>query len=222
MADNDGILVQSTSAHPAIYMDLFKPIRYKNEKGVEGAPRFKVSFVMDPESDDFKAIKKAAITVAKAKFGTLERNDDEPKLKWPWMKVDNYIARRNRKKPGSGDKLAWAAGKMLVAAITGEEYPPGLAIIENKEVVDLDSELMIAKHKAKFYSGVECYFIVNVKAYGGGNDGTCAYISTVLSTNKGEKRGGGGARSAKEAFKGIVGQHSAEDPTDGIDDDEDY
>lgn len=219
MSDDTGY--QSVEAHPMIYTELFKPVAYKDESGKEGKLRYKAAFILDPESADFKAIKKLASRVAKEKFGTLERTEDEPKLKWPWIKVDNYIVKRNRKKPGSGDRLAWAAGKIMLQTMTGEDIAPALGVLEAGAIIDLDGEVLRAKHKGKFYSGVNAYFGVTVKAFAGGNDGTCAYLNMVLTTNKGEKRGGG-QRSVKEAFSKYVGKHSAEDPTDGIDDEDDY
>jgi hypothetical protein len=110
----------------------------------------------------------------------------------------------------------------MVSTQTGEDYPPELSVLVGKEIVDLSDDVARAKNKAKFYSGCFYYFQVCVMAYDGGNSGVCCYLEKVLTTNKGEKRGGSGGASAKETFSQYIGKQSAEDPTDGIDDEDDY
>lgn len=212
----------STAAFPLIRHDLFKAKAFKPKAGgKEGAPKFRATFVMDPASDDFKAIVRTAKKLAKEKFG--ERSEDDPPLKWPWTKVEVAQRKSEKNKPGSGAFLDWAKGMVLVVASTGEDYPPELLGIENGDIVTYDDDAKKAKAKGKFYNGVECFFQVNISAFDGGQEGVCCYLDKVLTTNKGTKRGGaGGGASGKEVFSKYVGKISAEDPTDGIDEDDEY
>lgn len=214
MADSERINLQATEGHPIGFFELYAPKKFKNDKGIEGKPKYKATFFMDPASADFKTLVRAHKKLVES-FG--ERDDDDPPLKSPFLSVDKYIAKRERKKPGSGKSLEWAKGLVMVQTSTGEDYPPELLVLKGNDIITLDSDKLRADHKAKFYNGALCYYYLNMAAYDGGNAGVCCYLSKVLTTGKGEKRAGGGGPSGKEVFSGVVGKMSAEDPTDGID-----
>lgn len=209
----------ATEPVPCVFMQLFEAKPFKRNGKVSGKPKFKAAFVLDPASEDFKTIKGIAARIAKATWPGRELKT----LKFPWSEGDDYVAKVAAKKPDKADAVAWAKGKILLRAFTGEEFPMQLSGIENGNIVDYDSEAQIAKAKAKFYNGVNCYFEINLKDYDVGNEGVTAYLSKVLTTGKGERKGGaGGAQSSKATFSKYIGKVSAEDPTDGIDDEDDF
>lgn len=188
-----------------------------------GDPKYSHNYEFEPTSADLAMLKAEALKVAKAK--------------WPGRAVGKESATRddagNPKQPtfvfpfSSGDILAdkakakgkdreFSRGKVVLTARS--KYQPRLSFIENGAIKDLDGPAIDAIGKRVFYNGVLCLAQVNFVAYEGvgtNPDGVTAYLNMVVSTNTGPKLSGGA--SAAEVFKGYVGSNVDEDPTGGVD-----
>lgn len=114
-----------------------------------------------------------------------------------------------------GKKREWSRGLKVVTARS--QNWPACGIIANGAIVQLDDRSQVKLHKAKyFYTGVKVVAELDIVAYNAvgedGKPGVTAYLSSVLSTGKGDKLAGGGPDLAA-TFSGYVGLESDEDPT---------
>lgn len=209
--------------HPHV----LEPAQFKGKNGKpKGDPSYSGIFVFKNEHPDLAALKALIVATAKAK--------------WPDQDVVAKMKAGEIKLPfGSGDKIAdkrvaalKAAGKEddkrgdfqrgCTVFKSSSQYPPGLGVVANGAIVDVTQDNK-ALHKDKFYFGTEVLVRFNFKAYDGvddGKPGVKAYLDMVVSLNKGARLSG--RTSTAEAFKGVAGLASMEDPTagDGLGDDE--
>lgn len=206
---------------PMAYPNLIEPKKFKDAKGNEqGDAKFRGTFIFDPASEDFKALKDMAIAVAKDKFPNLDLSTAyrDGKFRMPWVSGDKRIEKRadklSQKDRDYDGALDYAKGKMLVTADTKTNRPQ-LAYINNGRVIDLQDDAAVQLNKGKFYSGVEAFATFNLVAYDGigeyGVPGVKAYLQVVVSTGKGKQIGG---MTASQRFSGYVGKMSDVDPTE--------
>jgi hypothetical protein len=189
------------------------PKKYKGENGKEkGDPKFQATFLLQPEGADLSAIKDICKAIAK------EHNADFKNTNWPFKLGDEVAAKLAAKKK-NGD---YYKNTVVMRTDTGEQFPPQLGIFKDgdpkKGVIPLDSPALAAQYKGWFYSGVSVIPIIQLKWYDGVNEGkpgVKAYLSGVVSLNKGERLG---QKSLADRFKGYVGQNTNTDPTGEMDD----
>lgn len=193
----------------------------------DAIPKYAANFLFDPDSEELKALKEAAVAVAKEKWPGRDIGADfkSEALMMPWALGDKIIAKRTAKlvKAGKADdgKADYQKGKVVLRASTTNPprlcyYLPGGGVSQE---FTRDDGAIYSQNKAKFYSGVLASAEVNLAPVedAGGKDWIVAYLNLVASTGKGERIGGGG-RPASEVFKGYAGKVSAENPTEGLDD----
>lgn len=206
---DDVITVKFVKAWPIIYVNLFTPRSAKLKNGQTTAPKFGAMYMMDPESDDAKAVKDAGIQIMKDKFPGW----DPRMLGKPWELGDKHNAARVKKGKKEFDNVK---GKLLVQARSTNQ--PQLATLIDGKFITLEDPVAIKNAQPKFYSGVEALGYMTLAPYGtdlddegGGNRGVTAYLDIVVSTGKGD-RVGGSRVDIREAFKGYVGQASSINP----------
>ncbi len=193
----------------AAHNHLFEAKPFMRNGKAQGEPKFGANLILDPSSEDFKAIKALVVRVAHAKWP----GRDLKELKFPIS--DGTKLADKRKAKVKRDDAAFQRGKAVIAARS--KYQPKLACILNGKMVDVDSG-NAAVCKPQFYNGVQVLARINFKAYdevGTNPAGVTAYLDMLLSTGKGERINLGA--SASDVFKGVVGQISNDDPTAGGD-----
>lgn len=219
MADLDGIYnltIPAVMSHP----HLTEPKAYQRNGKSTGEPKYGASFVFPIDSEDLKGLKAKAAQLAKAKWPGRDLKD----LKFPFAAGDKLRQARLDKLKAAGkavdEKGDFQAG--MVVMKSSSKYAPRLSAIVNGKVVDFETPEQVTAHKSMFFFGAEVLAQFNFVPYDGvgdgGRPGVTAYLNLVLATGKGKKLSGGA--SASEVFKGYVGTHSNEDPTDGLSDDE--
>jgi hypothetical protein len=214
---------------PMVYPHLLEPKAYdaQDGRGPQGEPKYQGTFVFPADSEELKAAKAVAGAVAKAAFPGKPLAD----IVFPFKLGDRENAKRTKREKAAH---AWQAGKVLLPTTSKDQ--PRLSCLANGRIADLDNAAAIAANSKQFYSGVQVLSQVNFTAWGDPNwekgdpekgierdpevkrPRVVAYVNQVLSTGKGERIGG--AVSAAETFSGYAGKHSAEDPTQGMADDE--
>lgn len=228
MADKEYPGLWATSPNePAIitHPNIITPRPFKGKGGNDtGEPKYDLNVELPAESTVLTAAKQIAIAVAKAKWPGREIV--------PWNNTPGYV-----NPPGAilfpfrkGDELAdkakadgkdreWSRGKSVIVARS--KFRPGLAVLLNGKVVDVnkEDEQAVKAVAQYFYHGVHGHVQLNFNAYdavGNNPPGVQAFVNHVLSLNAGERlKGGGGGRSTTEVFGGYVGLTSDEDPTAG-------
>lgn len=205
---------------PAImtFPALFVPRKVKRRKPdgttVEtGEPKYEANFLFEPTSPDFLAMKAIAVRFARA-----HGIEDLGTIGFPFKSGTKEADKRKAKGKDDGE---FARDKIVMIARSGEKYPPKLTVIENGKMLDLDSEEQKTKYKGQFYSGVKVWFQVSLAWYDPVGDnakaGITARLNVVVSTNKGDRVGGGG-QSGSALFSQYLGQTTTENPTVGDDD----
>lgn len=213
-----------TKPVPATYLDIAEPKAYVVDGKEKGAAKYQATFVFAPDHPDFVAIQKLVVEIAKEAFGA---GVDLKALSKPWKKGETIIDGRKKKAEGaqkSYDGSAdWMAGKVCLKAAS--QYAPSISGLDKGLVVEYKLPDDKDAVKSKFFSGVEVLAQVNFKTWEKTStvrgeqvteQGVTAYLQMVLSTGKGERRGGQ-SRSAADVFRGYAGTITAEDPTGGAD-----
>jgi hypothetical protein len=196
-------------------------------KSLKEEPKFSLGLEFAPDSEDLKAIRAKVMSQALAfassndgaSFRAVAGNSVESiaaAIKSGAIKTciedgDKLAAKAEAK----GKKRDWSKGLKVVTARS--QNWPNCGIIANGEIVQLDDRSQVRLHKAKFfYTGVKIVAELDIVAYNAvgedGKPGVTAYITSVLSTGKGEKLAGS-APSLADTFRGYVGLESDEDPT---------
>ena len=218
-------IIDITTPVVLCFPNLTEAKKFKGKNGKEsGEPKFGASFMFTPDHPDFKRIKDRALALAKAKWPSRDivAEYKAGTFKMPWNDgtklADKRIAEKKKANPawqddGKGD---FQRGNFIIKSAS--KFAPRLAYIEGGKISPDLEGAAVNLHKGKFYFGVEVLAQVNFVAYDGVSenpDGVTAYINLVLTTGKGKRLSGG--QSAADAFKGYVGNVSAEDPTAGAD-----
>lgn len=209
MADSTEGYIEINKPVMTSFPQLFEAKAVMRKGKPTGEPKFSANFEFHPVNDkaELDALKAKAAAVAKAKWP----GRDLKELAFPFTSGDKLADKAKAK----GKDREWSRG--LVVLTSRSKFQPQLSIFENGKIIDLDSDVLLAAHKSKFYNGVQTLAQVNFVAYDAVDDdgkaGVTAYLNKVLSINKGAKLSGGA--SAAETFKGYVGLASDEDPTAG-------
>jgi hypothetical protein len=200
--------------------NLHTPKKYEGK----GEEKYGATFVMPPDHPDLKPIKDRIVALIKAKWPTLDIGAaiKGGNLMLPYQTgeraVAKYLANLAKKGKQPNDRLDWLKGQIVLKA--SSKYQPQLSVIQNGKVSAALEGAAITAFKGKFFTGAEALVELNLKAYDAINDGSkpgiTAYLSTVVVTGKGTRRGGGVDPSI--AFASYKGSVSNEDPTAGMDD----
>jgi hypothetical protein len=198
------------------FPQLFEAKAFKENGKEKGEPKYSANLVFPGDSEDLKNLKALAAKLARAKwpdkpfFLTTQEGVKIPEIIFPFTSGDKLADIRKKKGKDDGEYMR---GRVIVAARS--KYEPRLSYIEGKRIVECEGEAAKLAAKGKFYPGVEVLAQLNLVPYeavgSSGKPGVTAYLNMVLSTDKGARISGG--QTASEAFKGYIGQHSAEDPT---------
>lgn len=176
----------------------------------KGEAKFGCNVILSPTHADIEGMKQTAAKVARARWPDKAFTE----LKFPFTPGDKSADKRKANGKNDAEHLR---GQIVIN--TKSKYQPRLSVIDNGKIIDLDTDLLKAAHKSKFYNGVEALIQLNFVAYEKGDedakDGVTAYLNIVVSTGKGKRLSGGA--TASDVFKGYVGSVSAEDPTAGED-----
>lgn len=204
-AKSDGIFTLSVPVVMA-FPNLLEAKAFKKNGKDTGEAKFSANFIFEANSDELKAMKILAVTLARAKWPDKQSSE----LSFPFISGTKLAEERKKKGKDDGE---WMTGKVVIAARS--KYEPRLSYIENGKLIDLETDLAKNGAKAKFYPGVEVLAQFNFVPYdpvgNAAKGGVTVYLNMVCSTNKGKRLSGGA--SASETFKGYVGAVSSEDPT---------
>jgi hypothetical protein len=223
MAEEISGIVNTLNLSTLGICNLFQPRQFQGK----GELKYGATFVMPPTHPDFIIIKDRIVKLIKAKWPDLDigaavKNNQ---LLLPYQTgekaVMKYHANLAKKNKPANDRLDWLKGNLVLKAASKAEYPPVLAVVLPTGGVSPALEgPALAAAKSKFYTGAEVLFGILLKAYDGvgeaGKPGVTAYLSTVVSTGKGQKRGGG--IDPSQVFASYKGAVSNEDPTAGMSD----
>lgn len=214
------IIFQMT--HPAVmaHPNLIVPKKFKGSNGKEkGEAKHSVVMVLSADHPDIKGMKAAIVQAAKQKWPSrdIAAAAKAGELKLPFTAGNKMIEKRKAKveaqgKPYNGDADFQKDCTVFKAASL---FPVGLAVAVNGAWVDVTDDNRVVLQKA-FYFGAMGMMNVTLRAYDGvdgGKDGVTAYLTLVVSLNKGKHLTN--SRSAADAFKGVAGSASMEDPTEG-------
>lgn len=169
--------------HPVIlaFPNLITARAYTAPGRKPGDPRFDATFMFDPNHPDIPALNTALQQAAVMEFpGGIPST-----MKWPFTDGNERAAKQQAK---NRDGSAFA-GKYVLSAHTGENFPPGLTAVINGKAKDLFGDERIALASRYFYGGVECFASFNFVPYpeGNGPPGVTSYLQVVTSLNRGER-----------------------------------
>lgn len=234
MTDEQSGYFSCTKAVPLAFADrLITPAPFKDKKGKEkGEPKFGFTAVFDPESDDWKNMKKTAVAIAKAKDPEAVEKIKSGEIKLPFKSGDKLVAKTKANFEAKDKEYKGQADYMLGKGVIGanSKFQPKLGILDDGKlhpedkalvrdgILELETDAQKQRYKGRFFPGVESFVEFNFVWYDGvddGKPGVTAYPNSVLVTGKGKRLGGG--RSVTETFKGYAGKVSNEDPTAGED-----
>lgn len=210
----DARRVTLTKPHLGSFLNLDEARKVKRNGKEVGEAKYSTNIEFELDAEDLATIRAKIVSQARGK--------------WPNLDVGAAIKAGDLKVPlENGDKLAdkatakgkareWSRGKMVLTARSQNQ--PQVGIISGGKIVTLEDKASIVAHKAGFlYTGVKVHAELDFVAYDAVDDdakpGVTCYLSSILSTGKGEKLIKG--RDLKEAFSGYVGLESAEDPSGG-------
>lgn len=203
-------------AHP----NLIVPKKFKGSNGKEkGEAKFSLSLVLASDNPDLPGMKAAIVQAAKQKWPEkdIKALAKAGELKLPFTSGDKLIEKRKAKLAAAGKEYTGDADYQAGCTVfkSSSQFPVGLAVAVNGNMVDMTEDNK-AVLKNAFYFGTYGLAKITFRAYDGvdgGKDGVTGYLDLALSLNKGKKLTTG--RSAAEAFKGVAGAASMEDPTEG-------
>lgn len=203
-----------TLAGRLTYPNLFEPraVGPKGKAGDNSKAKYSANFIFEPTHPDLPSLKKLCVAAAKKKWP----NRDPKDLKFPWSTGDSIADKRSARGKADSEHLR---GKIVVVARS--TFQPGLAVVVDRKLVELDTDELQAQFSKCFYAGVEVVPEFSVAVYegvGSNPDGINLYLNSVLSLNKGEKIAGTGTKSLRDTFAHYAGSLSAEDPTAGMED----
>lgn len=193
--------------------NLIVPKKIKLNGVEKGEPFFSGLFRMEPGAEDLKQMQALAGAVAKAQWPGRSFKE----LVFPFTNGDKYA--EERKKKGKDGSIY--VGGVLIKASSGQEYPPGLAVLEATGPRRLEGNQIAVEGKQKFYNGCFVGVGLSFKAYMkqseggiGEHSGVKAFLSSVIWLEDGPRIGG----DIAETFRHYAGTVTQEDPTAGADD----
>ena len=198
-----------TSAHPAVFLDLFEARAFKDKAGKEkGEAKFGAQLLLptDRTQGDLKALRETVARVATTEWPGINLGT----LHMPWENgtdmADRYAA--------AGKPREFYRGYTVLK--TKSQFKPLLAFVDGTQIVDYTPVVEVKyPPKSVFYPGVRAIVGVKLVAYDGtGGKGITAYLTAFLSTRKGDPIGST-QPSLKDRFAGVVGVQTEEDPTAG-------
>lgn len=201
MSDEADGRVVFTQPARMVFAALDKPKRFKKNGKESGEAKYSATFLL--HEDDVKGLKERAADVARGKWPGRKLSE----LKFPFTEGDKEADKAaSKEKDGEFFRGCW----VLRAS---SKFPPLLSKLENGKVVNYEGEDRIAILKPSLYSGCYAYAQVNFVAYDAvgenGRDGVTAYLDMVLRAKDGDRIGGADPATA---FRGVVGQHTDENP----------
>lgn len=234
-----------TTAHRVSYADIITPTTFvKGKPKIVGpGPNAKYSgtFVIDPtpkmvqqdgkeiDMSDLGRLKREVIKLLNAhntsgkklKIGRLteeqEAANSHIEVQVPWRDGTKDADKAKSKGKDNGEVFR---DQTLLKATS--KYQPSLSVIENKQIVELETPEAIAASEKFFYSGAYVVPSLGLHWYKGDEgkpDGVSLYLNGLMFFKHGPRLGGS-RKSAAEMFKSFVGTISAEDPTGGVTNDE--
>lgn len=219
MANNAlGVFKTTETAILAFPKALFEPKAFKRNGKEVGKKKYEGTFLHEPESAESALIKKHAVGVAKAKWGSIAD------VKFPFRNGNTLADKRkaeNDAAKAKGEKVKpdgeFQRGKMVIVAKS--EFQPQLSGFEGADIVEY-ADSTIARAKQKLFFGAKVYVEYNFVANEvDGKKSVSVYLNSVLAAGGGKRIGG--PQSAADRFSGYKGAMSAEDPTGGEMADED-
>lgn len=192
------------------FLHLFEP---RGFKGSTKDPKFSIQLVVPRTHQDFEAMRAEVASVARA----AKPGVDLKTISVPWKNGDAEAAKSDQARAAKGLKPVadYMRGNVLMQPSTAADKPPRLLVLEGTRLVALDTPMLVATHKAKFYPGVlvvpSLRFVWHDGNGAGIAPGVHAYLQRVLSTNTGERLAGGGT-SDDEVFSGYLGSLSQVNP----------
>ena len=200
--------------------NLITPRKYDGK----GEEKYGATFVMASDHPGLKLVKDRIVVLIRAKWPELDIGAavKAGSFMLPYQTgeraVQKYLANLAKKGKQPNDRLDWLKGQIVLKA--SSKYQPQLSVIQNGKVSAALEVPALAINKSKFFTGAEALVELNLKAYDAinesGKPGVTAYLSTVVATGKGTRRGGGVDPSV--AFASYKGSSTDEDPTAGMDD----
>lgn len=182
---------------------LFDKDVFKDEKGREGTPSYKIEMAFDGD-DAIAELEQAIVEAAVAKWGKkAEKDYDDGKIRSPIL-IGDDLAKARVEKGKKGDAYA---GKLIIRASTqfnknGDDAPGGVYVCdENAAEVDF-------ANRGKVYNGSYGVAVVTPTAYdgvGGGPDGVTLYLQGYQFVKDGERLRGAGA---SDLFKPMLSEGS--------------
>lgn len=217
-----------TTSVRGAYADIIKPRAFQENGKPKGEPRFGCTFLVAPDSPDLARLKAEVTKVFQAAMPglklvprrlTQEEVDagNVAEVQVPWHDGTRY-ADKLKAKGKDGEIFR---GCILVKS--SSKFRPALALIENKGVLDLNTEEVIAAKAGLFYSGAWYVPSFGINYYKGKKEGEPNGVNLFLDGIlyvKGDTRLGGRQADAKTTFAGYIGSIKDENPLGGEMDDE--
>ena len=201
MAKSEKVRIQ-TAVGRLIHSALFEKDVYKNEKGQEGKPVYRVELAFDGD-EDVKELEDAVVDAAVAEWGDKAADEYwDGKIASPIHTGDDLAAKRE-KKGKSGDAYR---GKLVIRASTqfnknGDDAPGGTYVCDENAV-----ELDFAE-RGKVYNGCYGIAVVEPSAYTvSGERGVTLYLQGFQFVKDGERLRG---ISASSLFKPLAAPSAA-------------
>ena len=195
---------QNKVAAPQLWGSLLKPSTFKDPKtGREGKTEYICKVILDPNNDDYKALRTVFVESARSKWPTAD-NAFLSALVKPFKNGDTI-------KSKDGKAYDFLAGRVLYTAKSVN--PPTLSYLnEQGDLVDAENEAQRAEWKRRAFDGSEAYINTTLVPYQVGTSAPCvtAYINNVLVLGRGVRLAG--APASSEVFSAYIGQASAENP----------
>ncbi len=192
--------------HRAVFLNVYEAKPYMKNGKPKGDPKFSATFTIPADSPELAPLKAAMAAVAKEKWPG--RNLSE--LTFPISNGEKAMEKAKAK----GKDGAFYKG--MVVLKTSSKYAPVLSVLEKGAVKALDTDILKANYKGKFYNGCIGAAAINLVPYEGdqdedgvAKDGITAYIQSFLWVKDGERIGGS---NPAETFKDYAGQVSGADP----------
>jgi hypothetical protein len=221
------------SAVRAAFMNIIAARSFQKAGQAKGEPRYDATFILEPDSEDLKAVKDLAITLAKANnpgkklvARRLTQNELDDggyvEINVPW-KDGTKLADKARE---AGKDQEFFRGKIVLKA--GSKYAPALSAIQGAKVVEFNDPDTRSTHAKEFYSGGFYAPMIGFNTYKASGDpsesgykpgGVGLWLNAICFVKNGPRLGGAGVNAA-EVFKGYIGSVTEENP--GSNDSEEF